>query len=83
MRVCFIVTRDSSEIPKPPMSTVFMVWKEAAATVANLGFPEIMDYDLFDEIIMCNTLAFERETENGGWMKASIKAATLRGNVNH
>lgn len=83
MRVCFIVTRDSSEVPKAPMSTVFMVWKEAAATVANLGFPEIMDYDLFDEIITTNGLAFERETKDGGWIKANIKASTLRGNVNH
>ena len=82
MRICFIVTRDSSEVAKPPMSTVFVVWKDAAATVANLGFQEIMDYDLFDEIINTNELKFVRKTKDGGWIKVSIKASTLRGNVN-
>ena len=78
MQIVFIVSTDNSNVDKPEMYTVFENWNGVKRHVKYLGFDEITELDLFDDVISCEGLKFSRETEKGHTISIVVKIGTYR-----
>ena len=78
MQIVFIVSTDNSNVDKPEMYTVFENWNGVKRHMKYLGFDEITELDLFDDVISCEGLKFFRETEKGHTISIVVKIGTYR-----
>jgi|DEB0MinimDraft_10_1074344.scaffolds.fasta_scaffold165210_2 hypothetical protein len=88
MRIAFIVTRDQSEINKPPLVQIFMQYRDVVDYLNNLGFEEIKELDLMNDVITTGVKTFHRSLQKSfkrpdiETITVTLQAATVRGNVN-